>query len=94
MANAIVKVIYHQNFVKHFQKRIGNNISLLSSYKKRFRLFSFDRNHPLLKDHRLTGDLGGKRSFWVTGDIRVIYRENIPGVVEFMDIGSHNQVYR
>lgn len=35
----------------------------------------------------------GKRSFNITGDIRVVYREIDKNTVEFLDIGTHPQVY-
>jgi mRNA-degrading endonuclease YafQ of YafQ-DinJ toxin-antitoxin module len=40
----------------------------------------------------LTGPLAGKRSFWVAGDMRVVYVEADEAII-FVDIGSHNQVY-
>jgi mRNA-degrading endonuclease YafQ of YafQ-DinJ toxin-antitoxin module len=46
-----------------------------------------------LNDHALLGKLEGKRAFWVAGGIRVIYVEADDFIV-FLDIGSHNQVYR
>lgn len=37
--------------------------------------------------------MAGKRAFWITGDIRVVYRVR-GDTVYFLDIGTHNQVYR
>lgn len=48
----------------------------------------------MLNDHQLTGDLEGKRAFNITGDIRVVYRQIDEEAIEFLDIGSHNQVYK
>lgn len=45
-----------------------------------------------LNDHGLTGDLQGRRSFSITGDIRVFYVEFEDKII-FLDIGTHNQVY-
>ncbi|OGV96951.1 hypothetical protein A2W24_02390 [Microgenomates group bacterium RBG_16_45_19] len=87
-------MIYHRVFVKHFKQRLGSDWNLLSRYEERFQVFLRDRNDRLIKDHSLTGKLKGKRAFWVAGDLRVVYREKKPGIIEFMDIGSHNQVYR
>jgi len=49
------------------------------------------RGEPL-NDHSLIGQNKGVRSFSITADIRVIYRES-DKYYEFLDIGSHNQVY-
>lgn len=56
------------------------------------KIFEQNNSDPTLKDHALSGKLKGYRSFFVTGDIRVIYyiHENI---AYFVDIGTHNQVY-
>ena len=51
-----------------------------------------ERGYPLY-DHSLTGKLSGKRAFSIAGDIRVVYIE-LEEVIVFLDIGSHNQVYR
>lgn len=53
---------------------------------------SFGHEHPLIRDHALTGAKHGFRSFWVTGDIRIIYLQEEDDV-QFYDIGTHNQVY-
>jgi len=46
-----------------------------------------------LHDHALTGKLAGKRAFSIAGDIRVIYVE-FDDFIVFLDIGTHNQVYK
>jgi addiction module RelE/StbE family toxin len=47
----------------------------------------------LLDDHALKGKMKGKRAFSITDDVRVIYVES-DNVFVFLDIGSHNQVYK
>ena len=50
---------------------------------------------PQLKNHALKGAMRGKRSFSVTGDVRVIFKEEEKYTVVFMlDVGGHAQVYR
>lgn len=88
-----MKISYHKDFVKHFDKRIKSHPNLVKKYKKRYKIFIENKSHPLLKDHKLKGELKGKRSFSITGDIRVIYRELSYNIVEFLDIGTHTQVY-
>lgn len=88
-----MKIIFHKHFVKNFDKRIKTNSNLLEKFNGRYELFVKDKNNPLLHSHRLTGILQGKQSFSITGDIRVIFQENQDSV-EFLDIGSHNQVYK
>ncbi len=49
------------------------------------------RGKPL-DDHGLKGKKRIYRAWSVAGDIRVVYRET-DEYYEFLDIGSHNQVY-
>ena len=85
---------FHKIFTKHFDKRIQPNKKLLNAFDKRYILFLSDPQHILLKNHALTGDMKGLRAFSITGDIRVIYRLLDKKIIEFLDIGTHAQVYR
>lgn len=87
-----MKIKHHKNFVKSYRKRILNNSALDKKFKERLKLFIEDKQNSLLKDHGLLGGKFGRRSFSVSGDIRVIYEE-IGEVVVLHDIGTHNQVY-
>lgn len=82
-----------KTFEKHFKQRISPNEKLRTQFKGRLALFVADELGYPLHDHALTGKLVGKRAFSVAGDIRVIYIE-LKDVIVFLDIGSHNQVYR
>lgn len=88
-----MKINLHKTFIKHFDKRIKPNKNLLNKFNNRYQLYIKNKAHPLKKDHKLTADMKGKRAFNITGDIRVVYREVGKDTVEFLDIGSHPQVY-
>lgn len=83
---------FHKRFVKHFDKRIKQNSPLLNQFNRRYKLFIEDRKSPILDNHKLSGNMEGKRAFSITGDIRVVYNI-VNDTIEFLDIGSHNQVY-
>lgn len=87
-----MKIDYHDRFVKHYAKRIRPNGVLDTAFTRRMNTFLQNSKHPLLRDHALTGDLIGFRSFSITGDIRVIYR-TMGSVIQLYDIGTHTQVY-
>lgn len=57
--------------------------------------FSTDPFHPLLRNHALTGHMKGKRAFYVSANVRIIFEE-LDGytLILFLDIGSHEMVYR
>ena len=56
------------------------------------RRFEADPKDPLLRTHKLKGDLGAYWAFSVDGDLRVLFRWD--GDAEFLvSLGSHDQVY-
>lgn len=88
-----MKINFHPQFKKSYQKRIINNPKLRAKVIERINIFQQDPQNPLLKNHSLVGTHFGHRAFWVTGDIRIIYEQISDSETLFLDIGSHNQVY-
>ncbi len=88
-----MNIVFHRQFLKYYKKRIKPHPKLVSKYSERLHLWEKDRTIPSLKDHQLKGNKAGYRSFWVAGDVRVVYKMVQPDTAEFYDIGSHNQVY-
>jgi addiction module RelE/StbE family toxin len=85
-------VIRHRQFEKHYRSRILPTSKLVKQFEQRLALFIDGvRDYPL-DDHALIGTMKDLRAFSVGGDIRVVYRET-ENHYEFLDIGSHNQVY-
>ena len=82
-----------KTFEKHFKQRISPSEKLRTQFKERLALFVAGELGYPLHDHALTGKLASKRAFSVAGDIRVIYVE-LEDAIAFIDVGSHNQVYR
>ena len=74
-----------KKFKKNYKLRISTNPKLVKKFNDRLRLFSEGkRGHPI-NDHQLSGDKLGLRSFSITTDIRVIYRETTEEYI-FLDI--------
>jgi len=88
-----MKIYLDSTYVKHYQKRIASKINLCSKTAERIKLFQQEPDHPLLKDHSLTGSHFGHRAFWITGNIRLVYERVGDNEVLFLDIGTHPQVY-
>ncbi|HSX01750.1 MAG TPA: type II toxin-antitoxin system mRNA interferase toxin, RelE/StbE family [Candidatus Saccharimonadia bacterium] len=85
-------IVRSRRFEKNFKARISPNPKLKKQFAARLGLFREGvRDYPL-DDHALIGAMKGLRAFSVAGDLRVVYRET-PECYEFIDIGSHNQVY-
>lgn len=87
-----MNVEYTKDFFKNYKKRILPNRSLREKFSQRLKLFMANRQNPIIKDHALTGEKQEYRAFWITGNIRVVYRI-FDDTVRFYDIGTHNQVY-
>lgn len=90
MPNYKMEVKFNLSFRKRYKKL---NAKIKKAFHRRLQLFIQDSRQPLLRNHPLAGKLQGYRAFSITGDIRVVYYifEN---TAYFVDIGTHNQVYR
>lgn len=85
-------IIRSRKFEKNFKSRISSNSKVKKQFQARLQLFTEGvRDYPL-DDHPLVGTMKGLRAFSIAGDLRVVYRETSEHY-EFLDIGSHNQVY-
>ena len=79
---------------KHFEKKYAKlSKKMKEIFKERRNLFLEDVRNPLLDAHQLHGVRDGYKSFNVTGDVRVIYKEIMEGIFLFVDIGSHEDLY-
>lgn len=85
-------ITLRKSFEKAYVKRLRSEKKLTKQYKERVNLFLAGHRDQPLNDHALTGTMSGLRSFSISGDIRVIYRETA-SYYEFIDIGTHAQVY-
>ncbi len=86
------QILRDKTFQKHYQKRILPHPKLVEQFDDRVRDFMRDKRDSPLNDHPLKGTKLGLRSFSITGDIRVVYRESVEAYI-FLDVGTHNQVY-
>lgn len=86
----IIGFILHRNFEKSYAK-LDKEVS--TAFKDRRNLLLIDAQHPLLNNHALHGRWSDYRSINITGDVRAIYK--MEGFIAiFVDIGSHNQLYK
>lgn len=85
------QIEFGSDFKRNFKKRFQNT-HLEDRIKERIDLFLNDRKNPLLKDHKLKGEMGKYKSFSISGDIRVVYFEEKDRIV-LLDVDKHTQVY-
>lgn len=83
---------FSKDFQKDYKKRICHDRKLVKKFGERYELFASGKRDAPLFDHALQGDMSGLRSFSITGDIRVVYKE-YDDVIIFDAICTHTQVY-
>lgn len=85
-----MRAVFHRPFRKQWQK-------LKKAERERFidrlELYLGNPHATLLYNHSLSGQWKGYRSINIGGDLRAIYKEVDINLVEFVAIGSHNQLY-
>lgn len=89
-----MNIKFSAKFQKNYRKRVKPNLHLRAKYVERVEIFSVDQNNEILRDHKLGGKLRGCRAFSITGDFRVVYLKMSENEVIFLNVGTHNQVYR
>ncbi len=85
-----MEIKYSKKFLKQFQKSPSKVQKIFLDKQD---IFSEDRNHPILRNHRLSGKFKNLRSINVTGDWRALYEEYNKEVIVFVLIGTHSQLY-
>jgi addiction module RelE/StbE family toxin len=89
-----MRIDYSNKFLKKFAKV---PLPVRKAFQTRLDIFTTNSNHPLLRNHALTGKYEGYRSINVTGDWRAIFEECddlLSPSKYFIDIGTHSQLYR
>jgi addiction module RelE/StbE family toxin len=59
----------------------------------RIRLFLGDPFNEILRNHSLNGEYSECRSFSITDDYRIIYEEHPDGLINFLLIGTHAELF-
>lgn len=89
----VIHIEYTGQFKKSF-KKLDKLLQLQVVKKERiFRQNCFD---PRLATHKLSGDLEGLWAFSVNYSCRIVFefKDGKAGFVGFINVGTHDQVYR
>ena len=77
-----------------FDKKIINlDSKILAAFQERFSLFRQNPFHPLLNNHKLSGDRKDQRSINITGDWRLIFEQVDSHTIRLLDIDTHRNLY-
>ncbi|MCF7835811.1 MAG: type II toxin-antitoxin system mRNA interferase toxin, RelE/StbE family [Candidatus Marinimicrobia bacterium] len=85
-----MKIVTTKKFDKQFKKQ---SPKIKKEFEKRIDVFIKDAHNPILNTHKLSGKLNNLWSFSITGNIRVIFDNSYKGIVIFVAIGSHSELY-
>lgn len=92
------KLLWDTSFRRAFRRRTHNNTALQDRILEVLDRLAQDPFHPLLKVHKLSGQLKGLWACWVEYDCRIIFAfEPDPDGEEerivLVDLGTHDEVY-
>jgi len=81
---------FHKKFEKRYVKYMPK---LRKQVDIRIQMFLQNPYNPILNNHPLHGKFEGDFSINITGDIRAIYTTVDDGVIKFIRIGTHSELY-
>lgn len=67
---------------------------LVIRIEKQVKLFESNQKHPSLRTHKLTGNLTNRWSISISKGLRMVYLILDENIAYFIDLGTHNEVYR
>jgi addiction module RelE/StbE family toxin len=89
-----MKLTLTPDILKELNKIKQKDRKLVEKIEKQLILFKGNPRHPSLRLHKLTGNLGDYWSISITKSIRMIYEIVDEDIIYFIDIGTHDEVYK
>ncbi len=83
-------VIYSKKFRRNYEKLPRK---LQEKFKHRRNLFLENQFDSILNNHQLYDPYAGCRSINVTGDYRAVFYHESPGIIQFIAIGTHHELF-
>jgi len=69
------------------------NPKIQKKFKERRNLFSIEPNSRILNIHKLSGKYNDMWSINITGDYRAIFDKQENGIIIFINIGTHSELF-
>ena len=88
-----MQVTYDASFKRDYKKWIKQNPAKEKLLKQVIDLFILDPFHPLLKTHKLKGNLKECYAITVEYDLRIIFYFEDAIHAVFISLGKHDEVY-
>lgn len=92
------KLSWNASFRRAFKRHTRNNPALRDRIFQVLDTLAEDPFHPILKTHKLSGELKGLWACWVEYDCRIVFAfEPDPNagqeMIVLIDLGTHDEVY-
>jgi len=85
-----MSIFYSKYFLKRIQRRYREKPVLRTKVAKQVAIFCRNPRHPSLKTHKLKGRRQDQYSFWIEGNLRIVYIQDGADVI-FTDILTHDE---
>jgi len=89
-----MEISFSSQLDKDLKKIFRKDKELAQKVKKQLILFKQNPKHPSLRVHKLSGKLNNMWSLTINESIRMIYLLQDKDQAYFVDIGTHNEVYK
>lgn len=89
-----MQIRFSSNFEKAYAERIKKNPKLKELFWEKVEEFQTNPFDPALKTHPLTGLLEGRWAFAVDYDCRVVFHFASEQEAVFLNVGTHDEVYK
>ncbi|OIO18759.1 MAG: hypothetical protein AUJ23_03085 [Candidatus Magasanikbacteria bacterium CG1_02_32_51] len=88
-----MKIDYSRKFIKKLKK---SNKKIRVAFYKKLNIFRSNIYDQRLENHKLNGEIKNLRSINITGDWRALYIDLDDKIewVEFVDLGTHSELYK
>ena len=83
-------ILFHRSFKKKYRKLREGERRRCDS---RLKIFENNSFHSILNNHSLSGEYEGSWSINIGGDLRAIYKYEIPDTIIFVDIDTHHNLF-
>jgi addiction module RelE/StbE family toxin len=88
-----MEILVSSSFKRAFKKMEKIFPDLGEVLENKLEVFQKDPFDPVLRNHKLHGELKDMRSISIAYDLRVVYYFNSDGDAVLVDIGDHKRVY-
>jgi addiction module RelE/StbE family toxin len=89
-----MRILFSPDVEKRLKKLKIKNRKLYLQIEKQLLLLQQDHGHPSLRLHKLSGVLSKHWSISITDSIRMVYQIRDIDTFYFIDLGTHDQVYK